>query len=73
MLQALQQAGQDLAHSHRRRAAACGHDQAAFLEVRDPALALQLWRKHAVEHRLQPVQARGMILQAGEGVAAEKA
>ena len=26
---------------------------------------LQLWRKHAVEHRLQPVQARGMVLQAG--------
>ena len=73
VLQALQQAGQDLAYPHRRGAAAGGHDQAALLEVGHPALALQLRRQHAVEHRLQPVEPRGMVLQAGERVAAEKA
>ena len=65
-------AGWRIWHSHRRRAAACGHDRAAFLSC-DPALACSCGGSMPSSNARSRFGARGMVPQAGESVAAEKA
>jgi hypothetical protein len=64
------QARKHLAQPHGRGTTLCAHHQRALLEVGDLALTLHLRRQRGVERALQAAQACGVVLEAGEGVAA---
>jgi hypothetical protein len=59
-----------LAQPHGRGATLGAYHQRALLQVGDLALPLHLWRQRGVERALQAAQACGVVLKAGEGVAA---
>ena len=68
--QALHQAGCHLLELDRYRVALGEHHQGFALEVAHPAGGRQQRRQAALESTLQTAQPRGMVLQAGKGVAA---